>query len=164
MSRLNKKSCPSIIKSGKRKGEECGKYIKDDNEFCKVHTKKEKIVEEKSNTISIDDEDILIIRKNKYNNFVYGNTGLIFKNSLEKYIVAKEGIDGEWIPLDDIDIELCKEYNLKWKIVQNKFKGEKTNIDIIKKYDIFPSKEEVIIDRTKREFRYIDFDEENNEK
>ena len=39
MSRLNKKSCNSIIKTGKRKGEECGKCIKDDNEFCKVHTK-----------------------------------------------------------------------------------------------------------------------------
>ena len=88
---------------------------------------------------------------------------MIFKSSLEKYIVAKEGMNGEWLPLDDIDIDICKEYNLKWKIIPNKIKGEKTNIDIVKKYDIFPSKEEVEIDRSKREFRYLDIDEEFNE-
>lgn len=162
MSKLNKNLCRAIIKSGQRKGEECGKSVKD-GEFCKTHSKKEH-VEEKTNKVVIeDDEDILIIKKNKYNNFVYGNTGLIFKSSLEKYIVAKEGTNGEWLPLDEIDIDLCKEYNLKWKIIQNKIKGEKTNLDIIKKYDIFPSKEEVVIDRSKREFRYLDIDEEFNE-
>jgi hypothetical protein len=72
-------------------------------------------------------------------------------------------MNGEWLPLDEIDIDMCKEYNLNWKIIQNKVKGERTNIDIIKKYDIFPSKEEVEIDRSKREFRYLDLDEEFNE-
>ena len=155
--------CRGKIKSGKRIGEECGKILKNDSEFCKVHSKKEKVEEKTSKVVFEDDEDILIIKKNKFNNFVYGNTGLIFKSSLEKYIVAKEGMNGEWLPLDEIDIDICKEYNLKWKIIQNKIKGEKTNIDIIKKYDIFPSKEEVKINRSKREFRYLDIDEEFNE-
>jgi hypothetical protein len=163
MSSTNRNVCRSIIKSGKREGEECGKSIKNDSDYCKLHSKKEKAEEKTSKVVFEDDEDILIIKKNKFNNFVYGNTGLIFKSSLEKYIVAKEGMNGEWLPLDEIDIDICKEYNLKWKIIQNKFKGEKTNIDIIKKYDIFPSKEEVEIDRSKREFRYLDIDEEFNE-
>ena len=163
MGSTNKNVCRSIIKTGQRKGEECGKQTKEDCDYCKVHSKKEKVEEKTSKVVFEDDEDILIIKKNKYNNFVYGNTGLIFKSSLEKYIVAKEGMNGEWLPLDEIDIDICKEYNLKWKIIQNKIKGEKTNIDIIKKYDIFPSKEEVEIDRSKREFRYLDIDEEFNE-
>jgi hypothetical protein len=155
--------CRGKIKNGKRIGEECGKILKNDSVFCKVHSKKEKVEEKTNKVVFEDDEDILIIKKNKFNNFVYGNTGLIFKSSLEKYIVAKEGMNGEWLPLDEIDIDICKEYNLKWKIIQNKIKGEKTNIDIIKKYDIFPSKEEVKINRSKREFRYLDIDEEFNE-
>jgi len=163
MSSTNKNVCRSLIKSGQRKGEECGKVIKDNGEYCKSHSKKEKTEEKTNKIVFEDDEDILIIRKNKFNNFVYGNTGLIFKSSLEKYIVAKEGMNGEWLPLDEIDIDMCKEYNLNWKIIQNKVKGERTNIDIIKKYDIFPSKEEVEIDRSKREFRYLDIDEEFNE-
>jgi hypothetical protein len=163
MSSTNRNVCRCIIKSGKRMGEECGKIIKNESDYCKLHSKKEKIEEKTSKVVFEDDEDILIIKKNKFNNFVYGNTGLIFKSSLEKYIVAKEGMNGEWLPLDEIDIDICKEYNLKWKIIQNKIKGEKTNIDIIKKYDIFPSKEEVEIDRSKREFRYLDIDEEFNE-
>jgi hypothetical protein len=164
MSNTNKNVCRSIVKAGKRKGEECGKTIKDESEYCKVHTKKEKPEEKTNKIVFEDDEDILIIRKNKFNNFVYGNTGLIFKSSLEKCIVAKEGMNGEWLPLDEIDIDLCKEYNLKWKIIQNKVKGERTNIDIIKKYDLFPTKEELVIPKDKREFKYLDIDEEFNEK
>lgn len=149
--------CKANIKSGKRAGEECGKTIKGEGDFCKVHTKKEEVKKEEN----IVEEDILIIRKNKYNNFVYGNTGLIFKSSLEKYIVAKEGMNGEWLPLDEIDIDLCKEYNLKWKIIPNKFKGEITNIDVIKKYDCFPTKEE--LQENKIHFKYLNMDEEFNE-
>jgi hypothetical protein len=163
MSSTNKNVCRALIKSGQRKGEECSKVIKGNGEYCKSHSKKEKTEEKTNKIVFEDDEDILIIRKNEFNNFVFGNTGLIFKSSLEKYIVAKEGMKGEWLPLDEIDIDLCKEYNLNWKIIQNKVKGERTNIDIIKKYDIFPSKEEVEIDRSKREFRYLDLDEEFNE-
>ncbi len=167
MKKYDKKICTVIIKSGQRKGEECGKPVLGDNCFCKTHSKKEKTEEKAEETTSKvvfeDDEDILIIRKNKHNNFVYGNTGLIFKSSLDKCIVAREGTNGEWLPLDECDIEMCKEYNLKWKKIDNKIRGETTNIDLIKKYDLFPSKEEVKKDSNKRENKYIELEDEFNE-
>jgi hypothetical protein len=45
MSSTNKNVCRALIKSGKRIGEECGKAIKNDSEYCKVHSKKEKTEE-----------------------------------------------------------------------------------------------------------------------
>ena len=35
----------------------------------------------------------------------------------EKFIVAKEGENGTWLALTDEDIELCKQYRLKYKII-----------------------------------------------
>jgi hypothetical protein len=166
MNKFNKNFCNAIIKSGQRKGEECGKpasTVIGESCFCKTHSKKEKVEERTTKVVIEDEEDILIIKKNKYNNFVYGNTGLIFKSSLDKCIVAKEGMNGEWLPLDEYDIEMCKEYNLRWKKIENKIRGETTNIDLIKKYDLFPTKEEVKKDSNKREFKYVDLEDDFNE-
>ena len=79
-----------------------------------------------------EDEDTIVIRKNKFNNFVFGKTGLIIKSSKEKYIVAREAENGDWLPLSEEDIDECKRYHLKYKIIDFNFTGEKTNKEYIK--------------------------------
>lgn len=147
-------ACNVIIKTGSRKGEECGKPLKNGDRCCKLHSKNNQNTPEETKE---EDDTVYIIRKNEHNNFVYGNTGLIFKSSLEKYIVAREGLKGEWLPLDECDIIECKRLGLRWKKIQNKIKGETTNINILKKHDLFPSSK----DFDKTQYRYIDIDEDN---
>lgn len=146
--------CTVVIKTGSRQGEECGKTLKTGERACKLHSKSktERVEEDKC-----EDDTVYIIRKNEHNNFVYGNTGLIFKSSLEKYIVAREGLKGEWLPLDEYDIAECKRLGLRWKKIQNKIKGETTNLEVLKKYDLFPK----LSERDKNEYRLIDVDEDN---
>jgi hypothetical protein len=132
---INKMSscvCNALIKTGKRKGEECGKAVKEGYRKCKTHLKTddEEIVPSYISKVEEEEDTVYIIRKNEHNNFVYGNTGLIFKSSLEKYIVAREGSKGEWLPLDEYDIEECKKLGLRWKKIQNKIKGETTNLEV----------------------------------
>ena len=146
--------CKTVIKSGSRQGQECGKSLKDGERYCKLHSKAktERVDKEED-----EDDTVYIIRKNEHNNFVYGNTGLIFKSSLEKYIVAREGSKGEWLPLDEYDIEECKKLGLRWKKIQNKIKGETTNLEVLKKYELFPRLNE----NDKHNYRLIDVDEDN---
>ena len=151
----NMTTCRALIKSGARKGEECGKSIKHGERACKVHSKAKEPVEEPE---PLQEDEIYIIRKNAFNNFVYGNTGLIFKSSIEKYIVAREGSKGEWLPLEEEDINLCKKNGLRWKKIENKVRGETFNLDVLKKYDVFPKLEE----RSVQRFLNIE-DDENNE-
>jgi hypothetical protein len=113
----NMNVCKAIIKSGARKGEECGKTFKTGERACKTHSKTKVVIEEEE---PYEEDEVYIIKKNSYNNFVYGNTGLIFKSSTEKYIVAKEGNKGEWLPLEEEDIALCKKNGLRWKKFENK--------------------------------------------
>ena len=148
-------ACRALIKSGARKGEECGKVIKNGERACKVHSKSKEPVEEPE---PLQEDEIYIIRKNAFNNFVYGNTGLIFKSSIEKYIVAREGSKGEWLPLEEEDINLCKKNGLRWKKIENKVRGETFNLEVLKKYDVFPKLEE----RSVQRFLNIE-DDENNE-
>ena len=124
--------CRYILASGNRKGEHCGASIKDDNQnFCKRHQSKseiepKKVIEddEKHN----EEEPLFIIRKNRFNNFVFGNTPYIFKSATEKFIVAKEGIKGEWIPLTDEDKRICrKQYHLRCKDIDF---NKQTSIDM----------------------------------
>ena len=71
---------------------------------------------------------MFVIRKNKFNNFVFKDTPYIFQSATEKYIVAKEGIKGEWIPLNDEDKRICrKQYHLRYKDIDF---DKSTNIDI----------------------------------
>ena len=88
--------------------------------------------DEHSQSQGSESENKTVIRKNKYNNFVFGNTGLIIRSAKEKYIVAKEGELGEWLPLSNRDIEDCKRFHLRYKIIDFNFKGEKINEDYIK--------------------------------
>lgn len=146
-------TCKALIKSGARKGEECGKSVKGGEKTCKLHSRIREPIEEPQ---PLEEDEIYIIRKNAFNNFVYGNTGLIFKSSIEKYIVAREGSRGEWLPLEPEDIEICKKNGLRWKKIENKVRGETFNLDVLKKYDVFPKLEE------KNVQRFLD-DDENNE-
>jgi len=158
----NMNVCRTIIKSGTRKGEECGKTFKSGERACKIHSKF-KPTTTTTNTIieeePCEEDEVYIIRKNLYNNFVYGNTGLIFKSSTEKYIVAKEGNKGEWLPLDDDDIAVCKKNGLRWKKIDNKVRGETSNLEVLKKYDVFPKLDERYVQR----FLNTEDCEENNE-
>lgn len=140
----NMTTCKALIKSGARKGEECGKVIKCGERACKLHSKAKEPMEEPE---PLQEDEIYIIRKNAFNNFVYGNTGLIFKSSTEKYIVAKEGSKGEWLPLEEDDIHLCKKNGLRWKKIENKVIGETFNLDVLRKYDVFPKLEERSVQR-----------------
>lgn len=140
----NMTTCKALIKSGARKGEECGKVIKCGERACKLHSKAKEHMEEPE---PLQEDEIYIIRKNAFNNFVYGNTGLIFKSSTEKHIVAKEGSKGEWIPLEEDDIHLCKKNGLRWKKIENKVIGETFNLDVLRKYDVFPKLEERSVQR-----------------
>ena len=151
----NMTTCKALIKSGARKGEECGKVIKCGERACKLHSKAKEPMEEPE---PLQEDEIYIIRKNAFNNFVYGNTGLIFKSSTEKYIVAKEGSKGEWLPLEEDDIHLCKKNGLRWKKIENKVIGETFNLDVLRKYDVFPKLEE----RSVQRFLNIE-DDENSE-
>jgi hypothetical protein len=71
-----------------------------------------------------DTKNALIVKANEHGNFVYPGTNLIFKSNSEKYIVAKEGLHGEWKPLQREDIVQCKHKRLRYKIVDLTFKGE----------------------------------------
>jgi|LauGreSuBDMM15SN_2_FD.fasta_scaffold30966_3 hypothetical protein len=151
----NMTTCKALIKSGARKGEECGKVIKCGERACKLHSKAKEPIEESE---PLQEDEIYIIRKNAFNNFVYGNTGLIFKSSTEKHIVAKEGSKGEWLPLEEDDINLCKKNGLRWKKIENKVIGETFNLEVLRKYDVFPKLEE----RSVQRFLNIE-DDENSE-
>ncbi len=153
----NMNVCKVIIKTGARKGEECGKTFKHGERACKTHSKSKVEIEDVK---PCEEDDLYIIRKNQFNNFVYGNTGLIFKSSTEKYIVAREGSKGEWLPLEEADIKVCKENGLRWKKIENKVKGETFNLEVLKKYDVFPKFEDK---KDTRKFLNIEDDDENNE-
>ena len=140
--------CKAIIKSGARKGDECGKkpfiLLGEEQEYCAVHIKNSNNNDGSGSGYSssglkkeYENSDLLIIKKNEFGNFVFGNSGLIIKSSLEKYVVAKQGNNGEWLSLTQEDITMCKKFHLRYKIIDLNFKGEKTNSKIIKNFDMF---------------------------
>ena len=100
-----------------------------------------------------DDEPELIIRRNKFNNFVFKNTSYIFKSSTEKYIVATEGLNGEWLPLTPEDKIICKKkYKLRCKDLPQ---SSKTSIDkdVLKQiklpYEVSVEKTPGVVDKNK---------------
>ena len=145
-----KHPCEAILKSGKRKGESCNKntYSSSDGttwNVCKTHLNNEiaKIISTSTTTVEKqlddkkeneneneneeeekDDNFCIIIKKNKFGNFVINDTNLILKSSSEKYIVATEGNNGIWQPLTRQDIKLCKKLKLRHKIIPLDFRGE----------------------------------------
>lgn len=158
--KVERKECIHVLTSGPRKNQYCSKkttLFPDTNivsDYCTTHigkspecnfnksslsdtdSKREPKINQQSPSERRDenqiDDDSIVIRKNKFNNFVFGKTGLIIKSSKEKYIVARESDNGDWLPLTDEDIDECKRYHLKYKIIDFNFKGEKTNQEYIK--------------------------------
>ena len=47
---------------------------------------------------------------------------------------------------------MCKQYNLKWKVINNKQRGEKTNKNLVNEHDVFKNKSPV----EKKKFSYVD--------
>lgn len=140
------KGCRAIIKSGIKSGTLCGKKCMANLDYCRVHKSK---LSPKTTLkfISDDEEDEVpdskvIIRKNKFNNFVYGDTGLIIKSATEKYVVAKEGAYGEWTPLSTKDIELCNKLQLRHKLIDLNFQGETTNKEVLNSFKFLSNKKE----------------------
>lgn len=135
--------CIAVIKSGKNKGKLCNKSVYT-GKYCKIHSKEEIVkdnIDDNFVTVDENEEDVksvivnttppqqenykMVISVNKYNNFVYGDTGLVFGE--DKRIVAKEGPNGEWLTLTETDIELCKKYKLRYRVVEHrKAKPEST--------------------------------------
>lgn len=127
--------CIAVIKSGKNKGNLCNKNVYMDK-YCKVHCKRQTEEDEEYSSESNDEVDPIgvvntiekekkeskeevkmVIAVNRFGNFVYGDTGLVF--SEDKRIIAREGVNGEWLTLKQEDIELCKKYKLRYKLVEH---------------------------------------------
>jgi hypothetical protein len=150
------KLCLSILCSGPRKGEKCGVKTKDGSNYCKKHKAKEEgprilqeseeledstnssyrsfseCIDQSESPHSIDvhsnNTTRYIIKKNMFDNFVFGNTPYIFKSATEKYIVARQGLNGEWIPLSEEDKQICrKKYHLRCRDLDH---SEKPSVDI----------------------------------
>ena len=135
-------SCRGTIKSGKNKGNPCSKQSFM-NGYCKQHIsdfEEEKKREEEEKLLN---SNTLIIAKNQYNNFVFGRSGLIIRSAREKYVVAKEGKNGEWLPLSEEDIQTCKKFRLRYKIIDfTDERKEKTDQDFIKSIKFFDNTKE----------------------
>lgn len=155
--------CIATLKSGKNKGQLCNKsvYI---GKYCKTHCKNnndteiytdkksaieddiekeiEKETEDKKEIINTRenkkdemlDKSKIIIDINKFGNFVFGDTGLVFNES--KKIVAKEGPNGEWLTLKPEDIELCTRYRLKYQVIEHQRRMPESTKKITKEYTI----------------------------
>jgi hypothetical protein len=105
------KECIALIKSGARKGAPCGKKVSTKSiseSYCGTHYKLED-KKDKDNEI-----DGLLFRLNKWNNYTFGDTGLVLKSDKEKKIIGKQTIDGVIVDLSEDDIALCKMRKLKF--------------------------------------------------
>jgi len=144
--------CKSIIKSGNRAKQECGQKCIEGYQYCKRHIKQYDVgyVEGASAPSLVQQEreeeidlERIYIRKNQFNNFVFGSTGFIIKSATEKYIVAKEGKDGEWLALTEEDKkEIKKKYKLRYKVIDFSKQGEKSNEQILKSVQLLRPKDE----------------------
>lgn len=143
--------CTAVLKSGPSKGKVCAKKSSDGSGLCKTHAasvQRERLREEqpqppqrevepqlqrrecipppeeeqkKIHTVTNDD---LVIKPNRFRNFVYPGTSLIL-DPKDKRITAREGNEGEWLPLLAEDIKACKEMKLRYKVVDLEFQGER---------------------------------------
>ena len=144
--------CTAVLKSGPSKGKICAKKSTDGSSLCKTHlasVQRERLRQElpqpqqlevetqpqrrecmpspppqeeqkKIHTVTNDD---LVIKPNRFRNFVYPGTSLIL-DPKDKRITAREGIEGEWLPLMTEDIRACKAMKLRYKVVDLEFQGE----------------------------------------
>ncbi len=108
-----KRFCPVILKFGERKGDMCGKVINTESPHCHKHSRG--IDEEQTEQKETTELDI-IISQNKYKNFVFPGTNLILDK--DNAVVAKEGENGVWLPLEKRDIKIAKRRHLRVKIIE----------------------------------------------
>jgi len=126
---MTERYCQAILKNGDSIGDKCGKITGSSSHLCPTH-KKEKIDANLStgeNTKPITDEDMIIL-PNKFKNFVYPGTKFILDT--DNKVVAKEGLDGSWLPLTGSDIKEVKRLHLRYKIKDFRFKGETAPKDL----------------------------------
>lgn len=107
--------CIAMIKSGVRRGQECGKKISLQSEsknYCGTHLKHETLgaVREKE----AEAIDGFIFRLNDKGRYVFGDTGLILKSVDDKKIIGKQLPDGSVADLTEEDIALCKRRKLRF--------------------------------------------------
>jgi len=112
------KACIALIKTGARKGDNCGGKISKNSAtgmYCGRHIKFESAgAEEKSAKKSLknkgpskEPEGEIVFRRNKWGYLAYGSTGLILKSDEEKVIIGKQ-LKEEIEDLTEEDIALCK--------------------------------------------------------
>jgi hypothetical protein len=107
--------CISKLKSGARKGELCGKKISassDTKKYCGMHIKLETVAAVKDK--QAEELDGPVFRLNRWNNFAFGDTGLILKSGTERQVIGKQLSDGSIVDLSTDDICLCKRRSLKF--------------------------------------------------
>ena len=109
------KFCTVILKFGERKGDMCGKVIKTESHYCYKHSRgiDEEHTEQKANSSSNSD---IIVKQNQYKNFIFPGTNLILDK--DNAVVAKEGENGVWLPLEKRDIKIAKRRHLRVKIIE----------------------------------------------
>jgi len=147
---IKETTCIAILKSGINRGLLCGsKCI--NSSYCKKHQNEELenttsdeddrlttinneidnelyINKEKECIKSGQEKKMIVIEKNSFGNLEYGTTGLLFKTLKDENgktinrIVSKQGPNGEWKPLSESDIKLCKKLRLKYQIIDFKKK------------------------------------------
>lgn len=116
-------TCIQPMKSGPNKGHPCGanpSAKSTTGKFCGRHLRAEAAYDhveiDAKNADDKIDEKGMIIRRNKNGNFVFGETGLVFKSDKEKIIIGRQLNDGTVVNLTDEDIKLCKKNKLKHKL------------------------------------------------
>jgi hypothetical protein len=134
--------CTVVLKYGERKGDMCGKVIKTDSPYCHKHSRgiDEEHTEQKTSSFS---DSSILVKQNQYKNFIFPGTNLILDK--DNAVVAKEGDNGVWLPLEKRDIKIAKRRHLRVKVIEidpskaNKLPSEKVGtveapIDFIRDY------------------------------
>lgn len=110
--------CTFKIKTGKRKNEECGAKVSKLSEtgnYCGRHVANEKKEEQqKERQKEKDDIQGNLFKLNKFNNFAYGETGLILKSKEDQFIIGKQDENGDIHDLKEEDIMVCKRNKFKY--------------------------------------------------
>jgi hypothetical protein len=100
------------------------------------------------------------IRRNKFDNFVHEETGLVFNNKTQK-VYGKQNSDGTVSDLTSEDIDLCNKYKFSYYIPDNLDK--KSNIKDIDIKDLDDSEDVEEVEDDVDEEEYEEYEEEEEE-
>jgi hypothetical protein len=138
------KACCYVFQRGDRKNDRCNVPVKEGKVYCSRHCnktnddkKKDKIVNKKVETSKIvaklmknvKDNNIVEITKNKYGNYEMKNN-LVYDVE-NKEIYGSQLEDGKVRDLNKMEIDWCKEKNLKFKLPFNLNLEEKNKNEMI---------------------------------